>query len=104
MVKKAMNGWRPKQSGCESTVVPNEICFLSMILRADLSRVTFRKDVSPLFAALMEENGGSLTDGTTKKVRIASTGNPVAGVTRRRLNVCLMSAREARNSEGRGEC
>ena len=28
--------------------------------------MTFRRDVSPLFAALMEENGGSLTDGETK--------------------------------------
>ena len=53
--------------------------------------------------ALMEENGGSLTDGETKTVRIACTGKPVEGVTRRRPKICLMSGREARNSESREE-
>ena len=45
-----------------------------------------------------------MTDGETKKVRIASTGKLVAGVTGRRLKICLMSGRKARNSESRGEC
>ena len=55
-------------NGCEFTVVPDEICSLHD------SQVTFRRDVSPWFAALMEENGGSLTDGETKKAKIISTG------------------------------
>ena len=58
--------------------------------------------MSPLFAALMEENGGSLTDGETKKVRIISTGKPVAGATKRRLKIYLRSGREAQDSERLG--
>ena len=37
MAKKAMNGSSPKMNGCESTVVPDEICSFSTTLRADLS-------------------------------------------------------------------
>ena len=32
-----LNGWRPKKNGCESAVVPDEICSLPTTLRADLS-------------------------------------------------------------------
>ena len=45
--------------------------------------MTFRREVSPQFAALMEENKGSLTDGETKKVRVISTEKPVSGATKR---------------------
>ena len=34
MTKKAMKGWRPKKNGCESTVVPDEICSLPTTRRA----------------------------------------------------------------------
>ena len=64
--------------------------------------MTFRRDASPLFAALMEENAGSLTDGTTKETRIMSTGRLVAGETRRRLKIHLWSGREAQDSENLG--
>ena len=37
MAKKAMNGWRTRKSGCESTVVPDEDCSLPAALRADPS-------------------------------------------------------------------
>ena len=37
MVKKVMNGERPRKNGCESTVVPDEDCSLSTTLRADPS-------------------------------------------------------------------
>ena len=37
MVKKAMNGWRLKRNGCESTVVPDEVYSLSITLKVDLS-------------------------------------------------------------------
>ena len=36
MTKKAVNGWRPNENGCESTVVPDEDS-LPATLRADLS-------------------------------------------------------------------
>ena len=98
MVKKAMNGWRLQRNGCEFTVVPDEICSLPTTLRADL-----RRDASPLVAVLMEENGGSLTDGTTKEARIMSTWRPVAGETRRRLKICHKSGQEAQDSESLGE-
>ena len=50
----------------------------------------------------MEENAGSLTDGTTKETRIMSTGRLVAGETRRRLKIHLWSGREAQDSENLG--
>ena len=101
-VKKAMNGWRLKRNGCEFTVVPDEICSLPTTLRADLSCVTFRRDASPFFAALMEENGGSLTDETTKEAILMNTWRPVAGETRRRLKICHKSGQEAQDSESLG--
>ena len=55
--------------------------------------MTFRRNASPLFAALMEENGGSLTDGTKKEARIMS-----------RLKICLKSGQEAQDSESLGGC
>ena len=36
--------WRPRKNGCESTVVPDEICSVSTTPRADLCWVTFRRE------------------------------------------------------------
>ena len=66
--------------------------------------MTFRIEESREFAALMDENGGSLTDGTTKEARVMSTGRPVAGETKRRLKIFLRSGQEAQDSESLGEC
>ena len=55
--------------------------------------MTFRRAVSPKFAALLEENGVSLTDEETKGPRVKSTGRPVAGETRRRLKICLRNGK-----------
>ena len=35
--KKAINGWRQKKNGFQSTVVPDEICSFPATLSADLS-------------------------------------------------------------------
>ena len=55
--------------------------------------MTFQRDASPLFVALMEENGGLLTDGTKKEARIMS-----------RLKICYKSGQEAQDSESLGGC
>ena len=48
--------------------------------------MTFQGDVSPQFAALMEENRGSLTDGETKRC----------------LKICFKNGQEAQDSESLG--
>ena len=44
MVKKAMNGWRLERNGCEFTVVPDEICSLTIILMLELSDISKRRE------------------------------------------------------------
>ena len=68
MVMKVMNGWRPKRHGCEFTVVPDEICSLTTTLRVDLS-YHFEETRVQFFAALLEENRGSLVDGKRQRER-----------------------------------
>ena len=66
--------------------------------------MTFRRDVNPLFAALMDENGGSLTNGETKGARVKSTGRLVAGETKRSLKICLKNGQETLDSVVLGRC
>ena len=96
VAKKPMNGWRPERNGREFTVVPDETQG-----GPKLSDTSKRRE-SMVFS----------TDGGERRVvdrwGDKESQNRMHGETCRKGNketpkICLMSGREARNSESRGE-